>query len=140
MLLAAGKLFKKETIKGGYSEGRSKQITDPVTGRPGLPPGMRKLDLSAYGGGQQQQQQNVPIYMQERPQSPPWHHTNPLARIHPDWEEAPVLARIMDKLGTKGGGRRRRDRRLTTVAGEVTGKLSKELAPDGSKPVLLFQP
>jgi hypothetical protein len=34
-----------------------------------------------------------------RSQSPPWHHTNPLARIHPDWEEAPVLVRIMDRIG-----------------------------------------
>eukprot|EP00983_Pelagomonas_calceolata_P018657 585360-Pelagomonas_calceolata.AAC.4 len=53
--------------------------------------------------------------LQERPSSPPWHHTNPMARIHPDWEEAPVLSRIMDRLGQKGGGRRRRDRRLGQV-------------------------
>ncbi len=73
---------------------------------------------------------------QERPQSPPWHHTNPLARIHPDWEEAAVLTRIMDKLGTKGGGRRRRERRLGTVAREMQGKYAKESGP---RPALLFQ-
>lgn len=42
----------------------------------------------------------------DRPASPPWHHTNPLARIHPDWEEAPVLARVMERIGHKGGGAR----------------------------------
>ena len=75
-----------------------------------------------------------PSFTTERPQSPPWHHTNPLARIHPDWEEAPVLARIMDRIGTKGGGRKKRDRRLVQVAYEMSSKLSKEPGP---KPVLL---
>ena len=168
--VAAGKLFKKETIKGGYSNGRSKQIAEGGGGGTGI------VDLSAFGGGAPAAPSNVPVYMQvrlglgilfkaiagtaknserrtiktsprtnlafllhfysqERPQSPPWHHTNPLARIHPDWEEAAVLARIMDKLGTKGGGRRRRDRRLGTIAREMQGKMSKESGP---KPSLLF--
>jgi hypothetical protein len=70
----------------------------------------------------------------ERAQSPPWHHTNPLARIHPDWEEAPTLARIMDRIGSKGGGRKKRDRRLITVGIEMSTKLAKEAGP---KPVLL---
>lgn len=70
----------------------------------------------------------------ERATSPPWHHTNPLARIHPDWEEAPVLARIMDRIGQKGGGRKKRDRRLFNVAHEMSTKLAKEAGP---KPVLL---
>jgi len=126
------KLFKKETIKGGYSEGRSKQINDPSGGRGGV----GKLDLTALFGPPKGGATNVPAYMQERPQSPPWHHTNPLARIHPDWEEAPVLARIMERLGSKGGGRRRRDRRLMSVASEMKGKMSKESGP---KPNLIFQ-
>ncbi len=74
--------------------------------------------------------------MVERPKSPPWHHTNPLARIHPDWEEAPVLARIMDRLGSKGGGRRRRDRMLVQSNMELSQRLAKEAGP---KPMLLPQ-
>ncbi|KAF5831259.1 hypothetical protein DUNSADRAFT_13366 [Dunaliella salina] len=118
-----GKLFKKETRSGGFSDGRSKQ------------PANLKLDLSKFGVVPKNNA-NLPKYMQERPSSPPWHHTNPLARIHPDWEEAPVLSRIMDRLGQKGGGRRRRDRRLGTVASEMKGKMAKESGP---KPNLIFQ-
>lgn len=62
----------------------------------------------------------------DRPASPPWHHTNPLARIHPDWEEAPVLARVMDRIGHKGGGRKKRDRRLELITAEMTAKFAKE--------------
>jgi hypothetical protein len=75
----------------------------------------------------------LPSFATERPASPPWHHTNPLARIHPDWEDAPVLARIMDRIGSKGGGRKKRDRRLIMVAGEMSTKLAKEPGP---KPLL----
>ncbi|MEW5310997.1 MAG: hypothetical protein WDW38_002747 [Sanguina aurantia] len=57
---------------------------------------------------------------------PPWHHTNPLARIHPDWEEAPVLARVMDRIGHKGGGRKKRDGRLELITAEMTAKFAKE--------------
>lgn len=127
----SGKLFKKETRSGGYSEGRSKQITDP-TGKGGS----GRLDLTALFGPPKGAAPTMPVYMQERPQSPPWHHTNPMARIHPDWEEAPVLARIMDRLGSKGGGRRRRDRRMVSVASEMKGKMAKESGPS---PSLLFQ-
>ncbi|KXZ45269.1 hypothetical protein GPECTOR_56g365 [Gonium pectorale] len=69
----------------------------------------------------------------ERSQSPPWHHTNPLARIHPDWEEAPVLIRIMERIGSKGGGRKRRDKRLEQLTDELMGKFAKEA---GAKPNL----
>lgn len=58
-----------------------------------------------------------------------------MARIHPDWEEAPVLSRIMDRLGQKGGGRRRRERRLGSIANEMKSKMAKE---PGAKPNLLF--
>jgi hypothetical protein len=81
---------------------------------------------------------SYPTPLQERPKSPPWHHTNPLARIHPDWEESAVLARIMEKLGSKGGGRRRRERRLGTVGREMAAAMAKE--PGFAKPTLLVTP
>ncbi len=55
----AGKLFKKETVKGGYSDGRSKQIADPSQLGTGI------VDLSAFGGGAPAAPaSNVPAYMQ----------------------------------------------------------------------------
>ena len=63
----------------------------------------------------------------ERPTSPPWHHTNPTARIHPDWEEAPVLTRIMGKICSQGaGGRKRREKRIPQGLADMTGKYSKD--------------
>ncbi|GAX73893.1 hypothetical protein CEUSTIGMA_g1343.t1 [Chlamydomonas eustigma] len=112
---AGKKQFKKEMRSGGYSEG-------PIR-KPGQDPNKGSAGQSKKASS-------------ERAQSPPWHHTNPLARIHPDWEEAPVLARIMDRIGSKGGGRKKRDRRLTQVASEMRNKLARE---PGAKPVLLIK-
>ncbi len=42
----------------------------------------------------------------------------------------------MDRIGSKGGGRKKRDRRLAQVASEMGTKLSKE---PGAKPVLLVK-
>ncbi len=47
-----------------------------------------------------------------------------------------MLARIMEKLGSKGGGRRRRERRLGTVSREMQATVAKE---PGMKPALLPQ-
>lgn len=51
----AAKLFKKETIKGGYSDGRSKQIADPSNHKNGI------VDLSAFGGGPAAMPAPIPI-------------------------------------------------------------------------------
>eukprot|EP00198_Chlamydomonas_reinhardtii_P000701 XP_001690036.1 predicted protein [Chlamydomonas reinhardtii] len=117
------KVFPKETKKGlKTGPGDVKMIDKNASGRPRLAP----LDL--------EKAKEAPLPFSERSQSPPWHHTNPLARIHPDWEEAPVLVRIMDRIGSKGGGRKRRDKRLEALTTELMTKYSKEA---GAKPNLL---
>eukprot|EP00798_Chlamydomonas_sp_ICE-L_P013474 gene13474-19334_t len=109
------KIFKKETVKGGYSQKKDPNKDPNEPADPNKP---------------------EPVIL-ERPKSPPWHHTNPLARIHPDWEEAQCLTRVMDRLGQKGGGRRRRDFNLRIANEELSERLQKE---PGSKPRLLPAP
>ncbi|EFJ43557.1 hypothetical protein VOLCADRAFT_121436 [Volvox carteri f. nagariensis] len=120
------KVFPKETKKGLKTGPDDPALANKdrrgSDGKPRLAP----LDL--------EKAREAPPAFQERSQSPPWHHTNPLARIHPDWEEAPVLIRIMERIGSKGGGRKRREKRLDTLTGEMMAKYAKEA---GAKPNLL---
>ncbi|MEW5299926.1 MAG: hypothetical protein WDW36_002896 [Sanguina aurantia] len=94
---APGKAFPKETKVFPKESRKGEDKVGACGGRaadPSCPPlSLDKLQLG----------RDTPAAA-DRPASPPWHHTNPLARIHPDWEEAPVLARVMDRIGHKGGG------------------------------------
>ncbi|GFR39951.1 hypothetical protein Agub_g29 [Astrephomene gubernaculifera] len=123
------KVYPKETKKGlklaPLDTAAATKDRRGLDGKPRLAPlGLEKAKES-------------PPPFAERSQSPPWHHTNPLARIHPDWEEAPVLVRIMERIGSKGGGRKRRDKRMDALQNELMAKYSKEA---GAKPNLFVPP
>ncbi|GIL44004.1 hypothetical protein Vafri_1589 [Volvox africanus] len=120
------KVFPKETRKGLKIGPEDPVLANKDRRGPDGKPRLAPLGL--------EKAREAPPPFAERSQSPPWHHTNPLARIHPDWEEAPVLIRIMDRIGSKGGGRKRRDKRMDTLTGELMAKFSKEA---GAKPNLL---